>query len=57
VLSVYALGVMGGAPLGSIASGLLTSSLGIHGTLALDGVIALVIALGVLASTSLWRET
>jgi MFS family permease len=57
VLSVYSLGVMGGAPLGSIASGLLASSLGIHGTLALDGAIALAVALGVVASTSLWRET
>jgi hypothetical protein len=56
VLSVYTLGVMGGAPIGSMASGLLATPLGLHGTLALDGAIAGTIALLVMAATPLGRE-
>jgi len=56
VLSVYTLGVMGGAPIGSIASGLLATPLGLTGTLALDGGVALVVAIAVTLSTSLWWE-
>ncbi len=55
VLSVYTLGVMGGAPLGSLASGLLATPLGLHGTLALDAALAMTISLLVIATTSLWR--
>ena len=55
VLSVYTLGVMGGAPLGSIASGLLATPLGLHGTLALDAGLSITIAVGVIATTSLWK--
>ena len=55
VLSVYTLGIMGGAPLGSILSGLLATPLGLHGTLALDGAMALSVALTVIATTKLWR--
>lgn len=56
VLSVYTLGVMGGAPVGSVLAGLLATPLGLHGTLALDGVVALAIVLAVVATTSLWRQ-
>ncbi len=55
VLSVYTLGVMGGAPIGSLLSGFLATPLGLHGTLILDAGVALAIALSVAATTSLWR--
>jgi MFS family permease len=57
VLSVYTLGVMGGAPIGSLGVGLLTTPLGLHGTLALDAAVALAIAIAVAASSSLWNES
>ena len=53
VLSVYTLGVMGGAPIGSLATGLVAAPLGLHGTLALDAALALAVALAVSATTSL----
>jgi MFS family permease len=56
VLSVYTLGVMGGAPIGSLGAGLIVTPLGLHGALALDAALALAIALTVVATTSLWRE-
>jgi hypothetical protein len=56
VLSVYTLGVMGGAPIGSLGAGLIATPLGLHGALALDAALALTIALTVVATTSLWRE-
>lgn len=56
VLSVYTLGIMGGAPIGSLASGWLGGPLGLHGTLALDGVAAFAITLAVIAATPLWNE-
>jgi MFS family permease len=56
VLSVYTLGVMGGAPIGSVAAGLVATPLGLHGALALDAALAMTVALTVIATTSLWRE-
>lgn len=53
VLSVYTLGVMGGGPIGSLLSGLLAEPLGLHGTLAFDAAMALVVALAVSVSTRL----
>lgn len=53
VLSVYTLGVMGGGPIGSLVSGFLATPLGLHGTLALDGLSALSITLAVSLSTRL----
>lgn len=55
VLSVYTLGVMGGAPVGSLAAGLLATPLGLHGTLALDATLALGIALVVATTTGIWH--
>jgi MFS family permease len=57
VLSVYSLGVMGGAPIGSLLAGLVATPLGLHGTLALDAVLALVVAVAVAGTTTLWRES
>jgi hypothetical protein len=53
VLSVYTLGVMGGGPIGSLMSGLLAEPLGLHGTLALDAVLSMGIALLVAVFTRL----
>jgi MFS family permease len=53
VLSVYTLGVMGGAPLGSLLSGFLATPLGLHGALALDAALSLAVTLGVIAMTRL----
>lgn len=55
VLSVYTLGVMGGAPIGSMAAGLLATPLGLHGTLALDAALALTVALAVTTTTAIWH--
>lgn len=55
VLSVYTLGIMGGAPLGSLGSGLLATPLGLHGTMALVGALALACVLTVIATTQLWQ--
>jgi MFS family permease len=54
VLSVYTLGVMGAAPIGSFAAGLLGGALGLHATLALDAALALAISLVVVAVTPVW---
>jgi MFS family permease len=56
VLSVYTLGVMGGAPIGALLTGLAATPLGLHGTLAAAAVIALSVAVAVGVSTSLWHE-
>lgn len=56
VLSVYTLGVMGAAPLGSVAAGWLATPLGLHGALRLDAALALAISLAVIAATPLWRQ-
>ncbi len=56
VLSVYNLGVMGGAPIGSLAAGLVATPLGLHETLALVAALALAITLAVSATTSLLYE-
>jgi MFS family permease len=53
VLSVYTLGVMGGGPLGSLASGFLAGPLGLHGTLAFDAGVAASIILAVSLGTRL----
>ena len=55
VLSVYTLGVMGAAPLGSLASGFLVTPLGLRGTLGLVAGLALSVVLTVIGTTSLWR--
>ena len=53
VLSVYTLGIMGGGPIGSLASGLLADPLGLHATLGLAAGIAASILVGVLTTTRL----
>ena len=53
VLSVYALGVMGGGPIGSVVSGLLATPLGLHGALAVSGVMSLSVTLVVVLTTRL----
>ena len=55
VLSVYTLGVMGAAPVGSVASGFLATPLGLHATLALDAALAFSVAVTMIASTRLWH--
>ena len=54
VLSVYTLGVMGGAPFGSLIAGLLAAPLGLHGTLALDAALSLAVTLGVVTTTRVY---
>ncbi len=49
VLSVYTLGVMGGGSVGSLLSGYLAAFLGLHGALAFDAAVAIVITLAVIA--------
>ncbi len=49
VLSVYTLGVMGGGSVGSLLSGYLATFLGLHGALAFDAAVAIVITLAVIA--------
>ncbi len=55
VLSVYTLGIMGAAPIGSFISGLLVTPLGLHGVLITDAAIAAVLSLVVVATTPIWR--
>jgi MFS family permease len=53
VLSVYTLGIMGGGPIGSLASGFLAGPLGLHGTLAFDAAVSATIILAVCVGTRL----
>jgi MFS family permease len=54
VLSVYTLGIMGAAPLGSLGAGFLVAPLGLHGVLAAVPVTAASLSLVVVAATPLW---
>lgn len=54
VLSVYTLGIMGAAPIGSFSAGLLVAPIGLHGALAAVAALAALVSLVVIATTPIW---
>jgi MFS family permease len=55
VMAVYQLGFIGGAPIGAMLSGYLSSAIGLHGTLIAASVTMGIIVLGIASFSSAWR--